>query len=151
MEHSGHPLLNRPLPALNVAEWLGRDLTPEDLAGKIVVIDFWATWCPPCLAAIPKNNVLAEKYRPQGVEFIGICATTGAEHMAEIAQERQMAYPTGMDIDKTTEKALQVPFFPCYFVVDRHGVVRAAGLMPSKVEPVLRDLLNEQPPANDAD
>jgi thiol-disulfide isomerase/thioredoxin len=142
---STHPLVGQALPTLNVAEWLGSEIGPADLAGKIVVIDFWATWCAPCLGAIPKNNALAEKYRAQGVQFIGVCATTGAERMAETARDRQIAYPIAKDVAKTTEKALHVRFFPCYFVVDRHGIVRAAGLTPSKVEPVLCDVLAEQP------
>ena len=147
MGQSGHPLVGQTLPPLSVADWFPSEIALQNLAGKIVVIDFWATWCAPCLGAIPKNNGLAQKYHSRGVEFVGICATTGAERMAEVARERRIEYPIAKDVAKATERALQVRFFPSYFVVDRHGVVRAAGLTPSKVEPAVCEVLAEQPAA----
>lgn len=144
MEQSTHPLVGQQLPPLEVTDW---SQGPPDIEGAIVVIDFWATWCMPCIGAIPKNNAMAKEYAGQGVVVMGICGTTGSDTMAEVVEEQNISYPTARDVAKATEKALKVPFFPCYFLVDRKGVVRQAGLSHSQVEPALRMLLEEQPPA----
>src|SRR5436309_2703130 len=65
----------KPAPALVLKGWINsKPLTAADLKGKIVVLDFWATWCGPCIASIPHNNELAKKFADKAVVFIGICA-----------------------------------------------------------------------------
>lgn len=73
---AGMPIpLGTPLPPLMAEGWLhtgGTVPNRESLASKVVVLDFWATTCPPCRAAMPKLAELHEKYQPMGVEFIGL-------------------------------------------------------------------------------
>src|SRR5262245_55724643 len=66
-------LLGKPMPALTVAKWKNGEVKPDDMKGKVVVIDFWATWCGPCIKAIPHTNEIAEKYKEKGVVVIGVC------------------------------------------------------------------------------
>lgn len=68
-----------PFPAIMAEGWLNADQAPydgrvsvEDLQDKVVVVDCWATWCPPCRAAMPELTELYAKYQPLGVEFIGL-------------------------------------------------------------------------------
>ena len=79
----------KPAPALQLNGWLNtKDLDLEKLKGKIVVLDFWATWCGPCIAAIPHTNEMMQKYADKGVVIIGVCHQRGAEKMVATAKEK---------------------------------------------------------------
>ena len=65
-------LEGKPAPKLTLDAWIGDETSLEDLRGKVVVVDFWATWCGPCMAAIPKNVALVEKLGSEGLAFIGV-------------------------------------------------------------------------------
>ncbi|CAN5649438.1 hypothetical protein BH23PLA1_BH23PLA1_01240 [soil metagenome] len=138
-------MTGQPHPELSVTDWINGEFSPGELEGKVLVVDIWATWCGPCLAAIPKNNELAEKYADAGVLVIGVCSSTGQEKLAETVEARDIKYPVAKDPDNTTAQAWNVAFFPTYAVVDRKGTVRAIGLIPTKVEDVIKAILEEQP------
>lgn len=130
---------------VRTANWVGERQDLAKLKGKIVLIDFWATWCGPCIRAIPHTNEVMEKYKPKGVEVFGICCSRGSEDMRNVAMQQKMKYPTGADSGKQTEKAFGVSWWPFYVLVDRKGVIRAAGLKPDGLEPAIDALLEEQP------
>lgn len=138
-------LQGRPAPTLRTDTWVGPRRDMSGLRGKIVVIDFWATWCGPCKAAIPTTNQIVETYRSRGVEVIGICCTEGAESMASVARAHGMKYPTGADLRSLSAQAHGVRWWPFYVLVDRKGVVRAAGLRSDRVKDAVEALLAEQP------
>lgn len=138
----------KPAPELHLDGWVNSDpMTLEDMRGKIVVVDLWATWCGPCIAAIPKNNQLARKYEDRGVMVLGICTSRGQEKMQEVIDHHRISYPSAKDPEQLTAKAWNVAFYPTYALVDREGVVRAMGLNPNHVERALQALLREQPEA----
>src|SRR5262249_45235397 len=96
-------------PLVTEGDWInGSAVTVDSLKGKIVVVDFWATWCGPCLASVPKNNDLARKYKDQDVVFIGICHTRGAEKMAETVKSKGIQYPVVADSNGKTMEAYLV-------------------------------------------
>lgn len=131
-------------PELTVGKWVGAEFKKEDMKGNIVVIDFWATWCGPCIAAMPKNTKIAEKYADQGVKFIGVCLSGDESQMAGIVKKNGAKYPNAYVDGDQVSKDWPVTWYPTYAVVDRKGVVRAIGLTPDSVEKVIESLLLDE-------
>ena len=139
----------KPMPGLNLAGWVNGQVTPEAMKGKVVVMDFYATWCGPCMAAIPHNNELLKNYKDKGLLIVGVCTSSrGQEKMEQTANARGIAYPTARDPQLKSQKAWQVHYYPTYAIVDRKGIVRIVGLKPDHVEQVVKKLLAEAPGAS---
>ena len=90
---------NKPAPKLTVANWTNSEaMSLDQLKGKVVLVDFWATWCGPCLASVPHTNELMEKYGKEGLVIIGVCHPTGAEKMQQTVKEKDIKYPVAADL-----------------------------------------------------
>jgi thiol-disulfide isomerase/thioredoxin len=139
------PMLGKSAPSLELAGWLNGQVKPEAMKGKIVVVDFWATWCGPCRASVPHNNDLVKKYAEKGVLLFGACGSgRGEDKMEDVAKATGLAYPTAR-VAKSSTTAWNVQWWPTYAVIDRKGTLRAIGLQPEYVEKVIEALLVEQP------
>ncbi len=147
-QRTGHAALEgKPMPSLDVAGWINGEVKPADLKGKVVVVDFYATWCGPCMAAIPHNNEMLKKYRSKGLLIIGVCTNKrGQETFDANAKEHGIEYPAARDADLKSQEAWAVRYYPTYSVIDRKGIVRAIGLQPQHVETVVQKLLAEPAP-----
>jgi thiol-disulfide isomerase/thioredoxin len=117
----------RPAPEMHVSEWLnGR----PDARGKVVVLDFWATWCPPCRASIPHLNELADKFR-QDVVCIGLSNET-PERFAQGLNRYKLSmdgfrYPVALDPGGRMQRAVRVGGIPHVIVMSSDWVVRWQG------------------------
>jgi thiol-disulfide isomerase/thioredoxin len=140
-------LEGRPMPSLEVTNWINGEVKPADLKDKVVVVDFYATWCGPCMAAIPHNNEMLKKYQSKGLVIIGVCTNKkGQENFAANAKQHNIEYPAARDAALQSQKAWAVHYYPTYAVIDRKGIVRAIGLQPENVETVVQKLLAEPAP-----
>jgi len=133
---------------IDIAEWRGEEASLEDLRGKVVVLDFWATWCGPCMAAIPKNVDLVDRYGDEGLAFIGVHdANGGWDAVDGVIADKGINYPVALDASGESSgksaAAYNLQFWPTYVVIDRTGIVRGAGLVPAHVEDAVKLLLAE--------
>ena len=132
------------MPAFQVKDWINGGVTSADIKGKVVVVDLYATWCGPCMEAIPRNNELLKKYKQQGLIIIGVCTSdNGQEIFAANARQYGIRYPAARDPELKTQKAWAADYYPTYGIVDRKGIVRVVGLQPHRVEEVVKKLLAE--------
>lgn len=103
----------------------GQEVTAAGLRGKVVVVDFWATWCGPCIAEIPGYIALQKKYGPQGLVIIGISVDRkGPEHVKAFAAKNGMTYLVAMGDDALAESFGGFDAIPTTFLIDRDGNIR---------------------------
>ncbi len=144
-------LEGQPPPAMEVENWQNTDgeaLTLESLRGKVVVLDFWGTWCGPCRAAIPHLKELYAEHKDRGLIVIGVHTTNAGDRMAKFAASQEIDYPIAVDVDGKTVKAFRVDSYPDYYLIDRAGNLRVADLANGDLDRAVEVLLNEEPPAD---
>jgi peroxiredoxin len=101
----------------------GELVRSADLAGHVALLDFWATWCPPCTAAVPHLNELAHRYAAHGLRIIGVSSETD-DDVAHFAADNAVAYTLARDADDSLASAYQVGALPMLVLIDRAGIIR---------------------------
>jgi len=140
---------NKPLIVLQEAPQFtlrnvnGGELKSSDLRGKVIVLDFWATWCVPCKIEIPEYNKLRAKFKDKGVEFVGVTFDSGSiEKVVPAVKELGMEYPVAMGSD-FIDAALGGHFgYPTTFLIGKDWKVyrKISGSVPTKMSDLERDI-----------
>jgi len=141
-----HPLQGEPAPEFSREQMNGETFRLADHRGEIVVVNFWATWCPPCRKEIPGFIQLQNELGAQGVTFVGVSLDeTGFEAVRPYAQKMDINYPLVVGSDRLARMYGGVRALPTSFVVGPAGTVQYArpGFLPEaelrrQLEPLLK-------------
>lgn len=120
-------LIGKPAPELSIEKFLQApdvEINSEQLRGKVVILEFWATWCAPCIAQIPHLNELSEAFEHEPVRFISITDENEMK-VKRFLQKRMMNSWIGLDHDRSMFKAYQIRFLPTTVLIDTEGRVAA--------------------------
>jgi cytochrome c biogenesis protein CcmG/thiol:disulfide interchange protein DsbE len=111
-------------PDFTLTDLQGNTLKLSDLRGKAVVLNFWATWCPPCKEEIPWLVDLQKRYGPQGLQIVGVAMDdSDPKDVVKFAAEHSINYPVLIGEDKVAEQYGGIDYLPTTFYIDRSGVV----------------------------
>jgi len=121
-----HELVGKAAPDFSVDTANGKGkVSLASLKGKVVIVDFWATWCGPCKESFPKLQELYTKYNASGAEIVGLSEDDENQGIAEFAQAHGNAkFPVGWDNGKSIAGQYKPPTMPTSFVIDKNGIVR---------------------------
>ncbi len=114
-----------PAPDFSIKDLQGRVLSLADYKGKVLVINFWATWCPPCRREIPDFIEAYKELNSEGLEIVGVSVDelTPAE-LADWAKKMGINYPVAMATKKIIEDYKPGDYIPATIIIDRQGLIR---------------------------
>jgi len=118
-------LLHKNAPEIVLKDLNGKRVDLHAYRGKVVLLDFWATWCAPCQLEMPRFVAWQTKYRPRGLRIIGISMDDDPELAREMYKKLRLNYPVMLGNEKVGELYGGVLGLPVTFLIDSHGVVRA--------------------------
>jgi peroxiredoxin len=120
------PEVGHPAPDFTLRTPGGGTISLHALRGKVVLLNFWATWCHPCRSEMPELSAWYRQQHAKGLVVLGVDQQEGAHAAAEYAQRIHASYPLALDSDGSVSSRYDVVGLPTSFLIDRNGVVRSA-------------------------
>jgi len=121
-------LIGDPAPELRMDRWLDGDaILINELRGKVIILDYWATWCAPCIKTFPELRGLYEKYRDNGLVIIGITRVDNTQNektIEDFVAKENFPYPIGISEESFNYLSYGVGGIPHVVLIDRNGIVR---------------------------
>lgn len=114
------------LPAFSVMDLQGHKLTAAELRGKVVLLDFWGTWCTPCKTEMPGYQILMDRYGPRGFTVVGLKVDVmqDTEDPLQFAKRIGVRYPLAVAADELRQKFGGLEGLPTTMLYDRAGILR---------------------------
>jgi peroxiredoxin len=113
-----------PAPDFTLRTMDGPNMRLQEQRGRVVMVNFWATWCGPCRQEMPQLNRLYEKYRASGFVLLGVNVDDDARKAADLAAKLGVRFPVLLDTDKAVSKRYDLATMPSTVIIDRDGTVR---------------------------
>jgi len=136
-------LIGKLAPRLQGEEWMGSEpLTWDKLKGKVALLDFWATWCKPCIAQFPIMRQWQEKYGARGLVIIGMTdhASQTSEEVRAFVEKQKLPWPIAIDPRSRTQMDFGVSPIPHTFLIDRLGIARVSHIGGKDLEAIERQI-----------
>lgn len=137
--------VGQPAPSFTAPAVDGRSIRLSDYRGKVVLFDFWATWCAPCVGHLPALLTLADKYEGQGFAVIGVSVDTERAKLERMVAEKEIPWPQIFDangMDGEVPKLFDIEGLPVYYLVDREGRILGRFVNPEELERNLAAILD---------
>jgi peroxiredoxin len=119
------PQVGSPAPNFKLRTLDGKTVSLDSYRGKTLVINVWATWCPPCRQEMPDLLTSYATLHKSGVEFLGVDTTEEAPIIRAYVVAKNVPYAQAIDTEKTFQKDYDVQYFPTTYVIDAKGILRA--------------------------
>jgi len=126
-----HLTLGTEAPGISSKDVEGHDLKLSQFRGKVVLINFWATWCGPCMQMVPLERALAERYKDQPFTVLGVNGDSTPETAREAIQKEQITWPSfwnGVDTTGNIAHDWNIRGWPTFYVLDPNGIIRFKGM-----------------------
>jgi peroxiredoxin len=111
-------------PAFRLPDMTGTMIALEDFTGKILLLNFWATWCASCREEFPELERLYQKYRDKGFIVIAISVDNSSDRVAAFMKKRQIGFPVVIDKQGDVAKKFGFSGIPAGFLIDRNGFIK---------------------------
>jgi len=118
--------VNFPAPELSLTDLHGNAVSLDGLRGQVVLVNNWATWCPPCKAEMPTLQKFYEDHQSQGFDIVAIEAGEPVAEVTEFANQHGLTFNVWPDLEQKSLKAFRSYSLPNSYVIDRDGQVRLA-------------------------
>jgi peroxiredoxin len=109
-------------PDFKLNDTEGNEHNLSDYRGKVVIVDFWATWCPPCVVEIPHFVKFHNKYNEKGLVILGLSLDTDNRRLKDFMEENNMEYPVLVKVGKVSVK-YAVKGIPTAYLIDKEGKI----------------------------
>lgn len=112
---------NLPAPAFDLKDLAGKRIALADMRGKVVFLDFWATWCPPCIRSVPDVAKLHAEYAPRGVEVVSISLDEDKDALHRFVEANDMKTHVVAGEDSDVARHYGVTAIPRFVIIDKEG------------------------------
>jgi peroxiredoxin len=111
-------------PDIDLTDLDGKVVHVGDLKGKVVLVDFWASWCAPCREELPVLESLHKKYASEGLVIVGVSADSERDNMTKFLRRTKLSFRVVHDGQRAVAGRYAPPKMPSSYVIDRNGLVR---------------------------